>query len=730
MLNSVVRFARVSILGFVLCSVVFGQAQSGSLSGRVVDNAEAAVPDAKVEVRQDDTGLALATVSNEAGVYVFPSMPPGIYTLTAEKTGFKKLVRSQLQIFIAQRQSLELKLEIGEVSQSVEVTAEAPLLDRESSERGQTLTPKLYKSLPLWFGGLQNPSAFLSYMAGVNSGAEMSISGSTGRAREVLIDGGSNVIPESGGTVFNPPSAEAFTEFKLLTGTYSAEYGRTGGGIKILNTKSGSNEYHGTWAYNMRRDIWAAASWNVNSNPSNSPGFRPKDRLNDTGGGIGGPVWIPKVYNGHNKTFFYVSSDNDLRPVTPTAILNSAPTTLMTQGNFSQISQTIYDPATTAGSGSSATRTPFPGNIIPSSRFSKISGNIIPFIPAPTSSALSNNHAFVNTSQVTDHVWAFKIDHIFSEKHRVSYFQSMDSQLTHAVSDFDGPLGTALGDQYQKPQIYRVNYDYTITPTILLHASYGYSLTRQLWNTNAQSGFASKFGFPGLTGDSDVTPVMVFAGADFPAGQQSGSPDGMYWGMVQGKVNNGGQDNFTTHVSEGLTWIKGKHEFKMGGDMRFMETFGHDLATTNGTYTFARNQTANPAATGTSGNSFASFLLGLPNSATAAATPVQDLHAHYKYFGFYFQDNWKVTSKLSLQLGLRYDVPINWTAPTMSSVSLTAPNPGANNAPGAYVFWKRSESSWCHALLADRLLEHWSQSRFCLRTHAKDRHPRRLWYLL
>lgn len=687
MFNSVVRFARFSIFGLVLCSVVFGQAQSGSLSGRVVDSGEAAVVDAKIEVRQDDTGLILATVSNEAGVYVFPSMPAGIYTLTAEKEGFKKLVRSQLQIFIAQRQSLELKLDIGEVSQSVEITAEAPLLERESSERGQTMTPKLYKSLPLWFGGLQNPSAFLGYMAGVNSGGEMSISGSTGRAREVLIDGASNVIPESGGTVFNPPSAEAFSEFKLLTGTYSAEYGRTGGGIEILNTKSGSNEYHGTWAYNMRRDIWNSAGWNVNSNRNNRPGFRPKDRLNDTGGGIGGPVWIPKVYNGHNKTFFYFSSDNDLRPVTPNSIFNTVPTTLETQGNFTQISQTIFDPATTVGSGSSATRTPFPGNIIPASRFSKIASNIIPFIPAPNGAALSNNHAFVNTSQVTDHVYALKLDHLFNEKHRVSYFQSIDSQLTHGVSDFTGPLGTALGDQYQKPKIFRVNYDYTISPNVLLHASYGYSLTRQLWNTNDQTGFASKVGFPGLTGDSDVTPVMAFAPADFPAGGQGGSPTGgMYFGMAQGKVNNGGQDNKTTHISEGLTWVHGKHEFKMGGDMRFLETFSHDKATTNGTYLFARNQTANPAATGTSGNSFASFLLGLPDSASAAATPVQDAEIRYKYFGFYFQDNWKVTSKLSLQLGIRYDVPINWTAPTMSSVSLTAPNPGANNAPGAYVF--------------------------------------------
>lgn len=512
-------------------------------------------------------------------------------------------------------------------------------------------------------------------MAGVNQGSELSIAGSTGRAREQLIDGTSNVIPESGGTVFNPPSAEALSEVKLLSGTYTTEYGRVGGGIEIFTTRSGTNDIHGTWAYNMRRDIWEAAGWQVNQNRNNKPGFRPKDRLNATSGGVGGPVYIPKIYDGRNKTFFYVTSDNDLRPVSPASIVNTVPTTLETQGDFSQIPQLIYDPATTVGTGSTATRSPFVGNIIPASRFSKIAANMLSAIRAPTGPALSNNHAYVNTSQVTDHVWSLKVDHIFSDRNRIAYFQSLDSQLVHAVSDFDGPLGTALGDQYQKPRIFRVNHDLTFSPTVLLHTTYGYSRTVQVWYVPAQSGFASKVGFPGITEDSDVTPVIQFAAADAYTA----------WGMQQGKVNNGGQNNYTTQIDQGLTWIKGKHEFKMGWDMRRLQTLGHDLATTNGTYVFARNETSNPGATGTSGNSFASFLLGLPDSASAAATPVQDGNIRYQYYGFYFQDNWKVTPKLTLNLGLRYDIPINWYAPTMGSVSLTTPNPAANNYPGAYV---------------------------------------------
>ena len=676
MLNYVVRRLQVTSLMLLASAVAFCQSQTGSLAGTVFDAHHAAVPDATIDATLASAGITLHTVASETGLYVFPNLLPGVWTVTVEKSGFKKLVRPEIEIFVAQRQTLDLSLEVGDTKQSVEVNEKQSLLDTETSEKGQTLTPRMYTTLPLWFGGLQNPSAFLSYMSGVNNGSETSIAGSTGRAREQLIDGTSNVIPESGGTVFNPPSAEAFSEFKLVVGTYTAEYGRTGGGIEILNTRSGGNDYHGTWAYNMRRDIWEAAGWSVNQNPANPPGFRPKDRLNDTGGGVGGPVWIPKLYNGRNKTFFYFSDDNDLRPVAPSAIVNTVPTTLETQGNFSQIPQTIFDPATTNGSGSSATRTAFPGNIIPATRFSKISANIIPFVPAPTGGALSNNHAFVNTSQVTDHVWAFKIDHIFSPKNRVSYFQSIDSQLSSAVSDFPGPLGTALGSQYQKPRIFRANHDFTISPTLLLHTTYGYSRTVQVWYVPAQSGFASKVGFPGITGDSDATPVIQFAAADAYTA----------WGMQQGKVNNGGQNNYTTQFDQGLTWIKGKHELKMGWDLRRLETLAHDLAGTNGNYVFARNETADPAATGTTGNSFASFLLGQPDSTTAAATPVQNAVIRYQYYAGYFQDNWRVTSKLTLNLGIRYDVPINWYAPTMGSVSLTEPNPAANGFPGAYVF--------------------------------------------
>ena len=212
MRNYVVRCAHLAALALAVSSTVLGQSQTGSLSGTVMDANNAGVPEAAIDATLVASGVTLHTVSNEAGLYVFPNLPTGIWTITAERAGFKKLVRSGIEIFIAQRQTLDRQLELGDVKQDVVVTANQSLLDSETSEKGQTLTPRMYQTLPLWAGGLQNPSAFLGYLAGVNSGAELSIAGSTGRAREQLIDGTSNVIPESGGTVFNPPSAEAFSE--------------------------------------------------------------------------------------------------------------------------------------------------------------------------------------------------------------------------------------------------------------------------------------------------------------------------------------------------------------------------------------------------------------------------------------------------------------------------------------------------------------------------------------
>ena len=666
------RILAVSLGLFLSATLSFGQTATGSIGGSVADSIGGGVPGAKMTATNVASGQKLETVSNEIGIYAFPTVPTGVYTVAVEKAGFKKLNRQNLEIRIAQRLDLDLKLEVGDVMQTVDVTAEAPLLETTTSEKGQTFSPKFMNNLPLFTGGIRNPRAFVSYMAGVNAGAEVSISGSGGRGQEVQIDGASAIIPESGGVVFNMPSAEMFGEFKLLTGTYSSEYGRFGGGVEMYVTKSGNNWYHGTAFLNMRRDIWNSNAW---ARKAQGLG-KPKERQNEIGGAGGGPIFVPKIYDGRNKSFFYYTYSQRLLPADIGFPLSTVPTALMKQGDFSQLgAQLIYDPATTSG----ATRTPFPGNRIPANRFSTVSKNLIPFIPDPTRSTLQGNYDFVNTSAIEQYIWSLKFDHAFTSGNRLSFFVSKEDGATLATTNFNGPIGNGLGSAKQFPSNYRVNHDLSISPTLLLHTTFGYSTTRQGWDNPAQRGFGSKLGIPGVPAEGDATPRINFSG-------QAGLTP---YGVQDGKVANGGQDNDTWMTTQGFNLIKGKHEMKFGWDYRYLTTFGFDLAGSNGQYFFNRAQTAIPNSTSGSGHEFASLLLGGADTANRTVLPVLFGTVKYRYAAGYFNDNYRLTKKLTLNLGMRYEVPTGFHIGdgTYAGINLTKPNSAAGGLPGALEFY-------------------------------------------
>ena len=300
-------------------------------------------------------------------------------------------------------------------------------------------------------------------------------------------------------------------------------------------TKSGTNDFHGSAFLNLRRDIWNSNTW-----ANNAAGrARPKERFNEQGVGGGGPVFIPKLYDGRNKTFFFMTYTLDKRPITASPVVNTVPTARMKQGDFSELpaSQIIYDPATTSGS----TRTPFPGNIIPRSRWSRISTNLISSIPDPTRPTLTSNFDFINTNQYHRPIWSLKLDHAFTPNNRLSFTLTEEKELNDSVTAFAGPLGQGLQNA-QRPDNWRFNHDLVLKPTLLLHSTFGYSRYRQVWTNPNQNGYASAAGFPGLTGDSDATPRVVFNGAD------SLTP----WGVQDGKVNNGSQFNVTYHFNQSI----------------------------------------------------------------------------------------------------------------------------------------------------------------------------------
>lgn len=661
-------------VALALPSITMAQVATGSLAGTVADPSGAGVPAVKVVATNTATGTKIETTSSEPGLYVFPSLQPAVYSVTAEKAGFKKIVRDNIEIRIAQRIDMNLLMEIGDVQQTVNVTAEVPLLETSSAERGNAISVKLMDNLPLFAGGIRNPRGFVNYMAGVTNSGEQSVSGSGGRAQEVIIDGASALNVESS-AVFNFPSAEMFSEFKMLTSNYSAEFGRVGGGIEIYVPRSGTNLLHGAAFLNMRRDIWNANAWARNSNPNPAQNFRPKERFNEVGGSIGGPVWAPKVYDGRDKTFWFFTYSKDMRPITASFPVMTVPTVLMKQGNFSQPGvPVVYDPATTAGN----TRTPFPGNIIPPSRFTPIARNVVANIPDANTPALAGNYNFVNTVAFDRYIWSLKFDHAFTATNRLSYFFSNEVQTDDNVTGFAGLLGNGLLGG-QKPYSHRFNHDYNVKPNLLMHTTYGFSITRQVWTNPNQKGGGTKLGFKGLSGDSDATPRIQFVGA---AGL---SP----YGVQDGKVANGAQFNRQHWVSQGYTLLSGRHEFRFGFSWRRFETLGQDLAGTNGLYQFSRAQTALPTALTTTGHEFASMLLGVVNQAQNVVPPVLfDTTIYYDTAG-YIQDNWRVNSKLTLNLGFRYEVPIGWHVPGgngYSHIDIKVPNPGAGGRPGALVF--------------------------------------------
>ncbi|HYM11661.1 MAG TPA: hypothetical protein VEU62_13070, partial [Bryobacterales bacterium] len=572
------------------------------------------------------------------------------------------------------------------------------LLETATPTRGQNLSPQLLANLPLWNGSLRNAEAFVGYMPGVNGWGETSINGSNGRAKEVEIDGASLTIPESGGVVFNFPGYEAYSEFKLVTSSFNAEYGRLGGGLELFATKSGTNDIHGSAFLNLKRDIFEAAGWSVNQNRSNPAGYRPKVRYNEEGGTAGGPVWLPKIYDGRNKTFFFFTYTKIVQPASIGVNAGeTVPTSLMKQGNFSELSSPIYDPNSTALANGVSTRTPFAGNIIPKSQWSKISANILPFIPDPTSPGTQGNYQFIQQTTINDYIWSVKLDHSITSNNRIAFWFDHENQLSSIVQYWPGPLSNGL-DTYQQPDNYRVNHDLVIRPTLLLHTTFGFSRTQQFWNNPLQNGFASKIGLP-LSGKPDATPVIGFE-TDLPSpglpgvalGGSRALPGGnTVWGMNQGKVNDGGQLNWTLHVNQQISWIRGAHQFKAGWDIRRLRTFGGnyvDWAGTNGFYYFSRAQTASPTALTTTGNAFASFLLGAADYGYSTAQPVNAGQIRYGYQGGFVQDTWRLTPRLTLDYGVRYEVPIGWYDfnGNYSTVDLNKSNPGANGLPGAMVF--------------------------------------------
>lgn len=646
-------------------STVFAQTITASLQGSVQDAGGASVVGATVTARNAATNVSQTATTGDDGNYLFPALQAGTYEITVEAPNFKTVRRDGVTLTVNQQASLPLVLEVGQVTEVINVTSEAPLLDSTQAGLGQVVDNTKIVNLPL---NQRNAYALVLLAPGVTGGVGFqfnevgfSINGGRQGSNDVLVDGipsaPSLVNPIQGLSVF--PSVDAVQEFKVETNNYSAEFGRSGGGIVNLVYKSGTNDLHGS-VYNFLRNSALDAN-NFFSNRNGIP--LGSFKRNQFGASVGGPVVLPrfgeggpKFLSGRDRTFFFFSYEG-LRARNAANILTTVPTLLQRQGDFSQTRAangqiiTIYNPFSTRSVNNVFVRDAFAGNRIPLNLQDPVARRIMEYYPLPNVAGNpvtgQNNFAAQGTGIVNSDGYDVKIDHNFSQNQRAFARFSRRTFTNEGASVFPEQLRVAEGVLLQ-PQISTgaaIDYNWNITPTYLLNVRVG--LGRILLDFGAQGeGFnPTQLGFPAYIANN--ADRLVFPGIA-PAGFRAlgvGGPD------IR-------RNAFMTHSLQiANTKIAGRHTLKFGLDARLFRVNNLEAGAATGNFNFGPNFTQGPnanVASATSGNGLASFLLGLGGG--IFTTKFRDLATQSFYYGPYIQDDWRVTDRLSLNMGLRWEI--------------------------------------------------------------------------
>jgi len=704
-------FLKFSLL---LCFALaaFGQGDRGTITGTVSDPAGAIVPAAVISARNTESGAQYDSVTTATGNYTLAGLPPGLYDVTVSASGFSKSVQQGLRVDVALTVRVDVVLKVGSTNESITVTGGGEMLRTESAEQSQTISGDTINSLPLNFGViaggyLRSPFAFMNLTPGALQTGQnnMIVNGFTNNVT-MRIEGQDATNTNSNSRVDElQPSVEAVEEFTLQTSNFSAEFGQVGGGIFNFSTKSGTNQYHGTAYENYSNAILnAGQAW---TNNGNNQKVTPFDTKHDFGFSAGGPIRIPHVYNGKNRTFFFFNMEFYRSVATAGGTYTTVPTAAMRAGDFSGVltgkqltsggkpavdplgnpimENTIYDPNTTVTTGSGlVVRNPFPGNIIPASRMDPTALAIQKLIPVPTNNLALNNWQQIYPNNKQMDVPSIKIDHSLNAKMKASFYFSRFS--TNQYVNPDGlpiPL-THLRILYERNDTYRTNYDYIITPTLVLHAGIGYIRYR---NPDVMLDGVKNFDSIGQLGlhGSDLNNL------GFPLlGTISGNLGGMGLSMGPSNGNLYFEDKPTAVAS--LSWVHGNHTYKIGIDWRKDVWTNRQYQQALGSYGFSAAQTqlpsvnVNPVSGGSVGYPYASFLLGAVNSATIA--PPYDPQYRRQSYSLFLQDTWKVTRKLTLDYGIRWDLarPTREIDNRWSEFAPTVANPSAGGLPGATIY--------------------------------------------
>ena len=645
------------------CSICPAQVEQGAISGVVTDATGAFIAKAKVTATNQATGVVATTETTDEGYYKIPYLLPGSYDVQLDKEGFATSRVTGVPVLVGQTATINANLRPGSVHEEITVTSNAVMIDQTNSSLGYVASSTQILELPIG----RNPFSLLGLAPGViatgNSGTGPIINGGRSNTTAILLDGQDT---RNNSTLDNGYSApqESVGEIRFITNSFSAEYGRSTGGVVVAGSRTGENKLHGSAYDYLQNDDLNANSWTNNRNRV----ARGRQRVNVYGFTVSGPVYLPHIYDGRNKTFFFFNweQNNNHGVSTPTA---SVPTALQKAGDFSQTFTSsgaliqVYDPLTTvAGStGSGYVRSPFPGNRIPAERINPITAKILSYYPNPTlpvSPTIQTNWS-LNFGLITHQNRYFtRVDHNFGTKNRLffRYGYSTSPQISPYLNNpnasiaFPGETTNGGGTQQSISYNYEISDTETFTPNLVAEFRIGYN--RSIFKLLPLSiGFdIASLGLPqylkAASADA-LFPYITVAGLT-AIGPQRAAHD------IDGEN--------TPDAQAHVTWLKANHAIKSGFDLLLCQfnTFRPDYP--SGTFNFGTAYTQGPdpaVASATSGYGYASALLGTPDGGSFTIGP--SLALLQKAYNWYLQDDWKVTRTLTLNLGLRFEYETPYT---------------------------------------------------------------------
>jgi len=686
------KFSRSRFLIFFAAALCLAQSERGGITGVVTDPSNAAVPNVPVRIVNIATSAITRVTASSLGEYSAPNLGPGTYRVEVSTPGFQSSIVDGVILTAGATARVDVQLQVGAVQQTVQVESHNVQIASEDAKISSRVSNSLIDELPLVVGSaMRSPFDLVSTVPEAKGTTNLALGGGQGGGFAATFDGlpvNTNRQGNTTETSYLTPSLEAITEFAVDTNGFKAEYGQAGGGIISFASKSGTNELHGSAYDFLRNDDLDARGFFAQT--------RGIYKQNDFGFSLGGPVWIPKVYNGRNRTFFFVAYEGFRNRQGSPGQISSVPTPEMYQGDFSNLVNSknqllqIYDTATTRPktSGSGSMRDPFAHNMIPVSRISAVSNQYLalaksvlvpnrPGLVPGTIGYISNNYISGSGSsqEATDKV-NVKIDHTFGANHHLSYLFNRGSDLLQPGAS--GPAGLPVPfNSFQQSSfnadLHRMSYDWTISPHMFNHAAFGVNtFNKDSFSTNVGKNWKSK--------------VCILNAVDCNVNMGNVSfTDNAFTGW--GSAADNGTEQPSWIFKDDLSVVRSSHTLKFGVSYDKQEANGFGQQNIAGQAGFSFLETAVPGATAaTSGSSFASFLLG--NADTGATETDRYLRQIYSYYGFYAQDDWRIRRNLVLNYGLRYE----FTRPPVaggdmySDFSPTTPNPAVNNYPGALIF--------------------------------------------